>query len=215
MRDVIARIVDGSRFREFKKEYGTTIVTVSTARRLSLSLSSPHALTRRAGLRAHPRLPGRDRGEQRDPVLAVGAQGGALHRALLAARRAAPLPRQRHRLHGRLQGGARRHRQGWRKDGPRRRVRGRAEADRRRRRELRRWELRCAVACTSVLVRVKLRYGMQACVGARIRRGSSGCGQYVAFVFSLVHSLDGASQNAKVSVMGPGQLSQVMATVSK
>lgn len=28
MRDVIARIVDGSRFREFKKEYGTTLVTV-------------------------------------------------------------------------------------------------------------------------------------------------------------------------------------------
>ena len=28
MRDVIARVVDGSRFREFKKEYGNTIVTV-------------------------------------------------------------------------------------------------------------------------------------------------------------------------------------------
>ncbi len=28
MRDVISRVVDGSRFREFKKEYGTTIVTV-------------------------------------------------------------------------------------------------------------------------------------------------------------------------------------------
>lgn len=27
MREVIARVVDGSRFREFKKEYGTTIVT--------------------------------------------------------------------------------------------------------------------------------------------------------------------------------------------
>ncbi|EEB92248.1 hypothetical protein MPER_09273 [Moniliophthora perniciosa FA553] len=27
MRDVIARVVDGSRFREFKKEYGSTIVT--------------------------------------------------------------------------------------------------------------------------------------------------------------------------------------------
>ena len=27
MREVIARIVDGSRFREFKKEYGPTIVT--------------------------------------------------------------------------------------------------------------------------------------------------------------------------------------------
>lgn len=29
MRDVIARLVDGSQFREFKKEFGTTIVTVS------------------------------------------------------------------------------------------------------------------------------------------------------------------------------------------
>lgn len=29
MRDVIARIVDGSKFREFKKEYGPTIITVS------------------------------------------------------------------------------------------------------------------------------------------------------------------------------------------
>lgn len=28
MRDVIARIVDGSKFREFKKEYGTTMITV-------------------------------------------------------------------------------------------------------------------------------------------------------------------------------------------
>jgi acetyl-CoA carboxylase carboxyltransferase component len=28
MRDVIARVVDGSCFREFKKEYGPTIITV-------------------------------------------------------------------------------------------------------------------------------------------------------------------------------------------
>lgn len=28
MRDVIARVVDGSRFREFKKEYGPTMITV-------------------------------------------------------------------------------------------------------------------------------------------------------------------------------------------
>lgn len=27
MRDVIARVVDGSRFREFKSEFGTTVVT--------------------------------------------------------------------------------------------------------------------------------------------------------------------------------------------
>ncbi len=31
MRNVIARIVDGSKFREFKKEYGTTMVTVCFA----------------------------------------------------------------------------------------------------------------------------------------------------------------------------------------
>lgn len=30
MRDVIARIVDGSRFREFKKEFGPTIITVGS-----------------------------------------------------------------------------------------------------------------------------------------------------------------------------------------
>lgn len=35
MRDVIARVVDGSRFREFKKEYGPTIVTVRASTILS------------------------------------------------------------------------------------------------------------------------------------------------------------------------------------
>lgn len=38
MRDVIARIVDGSRFREFKKEYGTTMITVC---RIFIACSSP------------------------------------------------------------------------------------------------------------------------------------------------------------------------------
>lgn len=38
MRDVIARIVDGSRFREFKKEYGTTMITV---RLIVVACSSP------------------------------------------------------------------------------------------------------------------------------------------------------------------------------
>ena len=39
MRDVIARIVDGSKFREFKKEYGTTIITVSLPQLLDPSSS--------------------------------------------------------------------------------------------------------------------------------------------------------------------------------
>lgn len=37
MREVIARVVDWSRFREFKKEYGTTIITVC---RFALSIVS-------------------------------------------------------------------------------------------------------------------------------------------------------------------------------
>jgi len=41
MRDVIARVVDGSRFREFKKEYGPTMVTV----RLTSPLTLPSSLT--------------------------------------------------------------------------------------------------------------------------------------------------------------------------
>ena len=45
------------------------------------------------------------------------------------------------RLYGRLEGGARRDREGRREDGPCGRVRGRAKADRHRRRELRRGEL--------------------------------------------------------------------------
>ena len=38
MRDIIARIVDGSRFREFKKEYGTTMITVCL---IVVAFSSP------------------------------------------------------------------------------------------------------------------------------------------------------------------------------
>ena len=54
MRDVIARIVDGSRFREFKKEYGTTIVTVSN----QAKPTTKHLLTFYfLGLCEHPWLP--------------------------------------------------------------------------------------------------------------------------------------------------------------
>ena len=52
-------------------------------------------------VRPHPRPPGRDHREQRDPVLRVRAQGRALHRAVRPARRAAGVPAEHHRLHGR------------------------------------------------------------------------------------------------------------------
>ncbi len=61
VREVIARLVDGSRFHEFKERYATTLVT---------------------GFARTPRLPRRHRRQQRRPVLGVGAQGHALHRAL-------------------------------------------------------------------------------------------------------------------------------------
>ena len=54
VREVIARLVDGSRFHEFKARYGT---------------DAGHRL------RAPPRLPGRHRRQQRRALLRVGAQG--------------------------------------------------------------------------------------------------------------------------------------------
>ena len=68
VREVIARIVDGSR-----------------ARRVQAALR--HDARHR--LRAHPRLSGRHRRQQRHPVLGVGAEGRALHRAVRAARHSA------------------------------------------------------------------------------------------------------------------------------
>ena len=65
VREVIWRIVDASRFHEFKAR-----------------------LRRDARLRLRPHLgpPRRDPRQQRDPVLAVGAEGRALHRAVQPAR---------------------------------------------------------------------------------------------------------------------------------
>jgi hypothetical protein len=70
MREVIARVVDGSRFREFKKEYGQTIVTVRGAPSWwegGSAVPPSHLLSTRvcyvnctptlAGVRTHPRFP--------------------------------------------------------------------------------------------------------------------------------------------------------------
>ena len=110
VREVIARIVDGSRFHEFKA-----------------------AVRRHPGLRVrpHPRLPGRDRRQQRDPVLRVGAEGRALHRAVQPARHPAGVPAEHHRVHGRPRVRGRRDRQGRRQDGHRRRLLDRAQVHRR------------------------------------------------------------------------------------
>ena len=101
VREVIARLVDGSRFHEFKALYG------ADAR---LRLRAPQRAPRR-----HPR-------QQRHPVQRVRAQGRALHRALRPAQDPAAVPPEHHRLHGRprLRGG--RHRQARRQARDRRRT---------------------------------------------------------------------------------------------
>ena len=98
VREVIGRIVDGSEFHEFKKDYGTTLVT---------------------GFAHHRRPPRGDRGEQRHPLLRGRAQGRALHRAVRPARRAPGVPAEHHRLHGGPGRGGRWHCQERRQDGHR------------------------------------------------------------------------------------------------
>ena len=93
-------------------------------------------------LRAPARPPGRDPGQQRDPVQRVGAEGRALHRALRPAQDPARVPAEHQRLHGRARVRGGRHRQARREDGHRRQLRPRAEADRDRRRLVRRRQLR-------------------------------------------------------------------------
>lgn len=141
MRDAVARIVDGSRFREFKKEYGTTIVTVSPATVWFVFCLS-HTSLLATGLCTHSWLSSRNRGQQWHPVLAIGAQGDAFHRALLSAADTPTLPGERHGIHGWVEGGEGRYREGWREDGSRGRLRGRTQAHCGRRWELRGWELR-------------------------------------------------------------------------
>ena len=121
IREVIARIVDGSRFDEFKARFGTTLV---------------------CGFAHIDGIPVGDRRQQRRPVLGERAQGRAFHRALLAAPHSAGLPPEHHRLHGRAQIRGRGHRQAWREAGHGGCDDDGAEGDRDHRRLLRRRQLR-------------------------------------------------------------------------
>ena len=121
VRDIIARMVDGSEFDEFKKLYGTD-----------------------AGLRLRPHLglSGRHHRQQRHPVQRELAEGRAFHRAVLPARYPAAVPAEHHRLHGRQEVRSRRHRPRRRQARHRGRDRRRAEIHRGDRRLLRRRQLR-------------------------------------------------------------------------
>ncbi|KAI0332473.1 carboxyl transferase [Cubamyces sp. BRFM 1775] len=157
MRDVIARIVDGSRFREFKKEYGTTMVT---------GFANIHGY----------------------PVGIVANNGILFSQSALKATHFIELCSQRQipllflvNVTGYMVG-SKAEKGGIAKDGA---------------------KMVRAVACADVPK-------MTVIVGGSYGAGNYGmCGRAYSPRFLWMWP------NAKVSVMGPGQLSQVMATVSK
>ncbi len=96
VREIIARIVDGSEFDEFKARYGTTLV---------------------CGFARIEGMAGGHHRQQRHLVQRVGPQGRALHRAVLPAQGPAGVPAEHHRLHGGPQVRERRHCPQRRQDG--------------------------------------------------------------------------------------------------
>ena len=119
--EVIARVVDGSEFDEFKARYGTTLVTGFA--RLSGYL---------VGVVANNGVLYSESAHKRR----------SLHRIVQPARDAAGLPAEHHRIHGRPQIRGWRHRQRRREDGDRRIVHQRAQVHGDHRRQLRRRQLR-------------------------------------------------------------------------
>ena len=80
VREIIARLVDGSWFDEFKALYGTTLVC---------GFADIHG------------IPGRHPRQQRHPVLRKRIEGHAFHRALLPRGHSAGVPAEHLRIHGR------------------------------------------------------------------------------------------------------------------
>ncbi|KAI0347439.1 carboxyl transferase [Trametopsis cervina] len=157
MRDVIARVVDGSRFREFKKEYGTTIVT---------GFANVHGYP--VGIIAN------------NGILFSQSAIKATHFIELCSQRQIPLL-----FLVNVTGymvGSKAEKGGIAKDGA---------------------KMVRAVACADVPK-------LTVIVG-----GSYGAGNYGMSGRAYSPRFLWMWPNAKVSVMGPGQLSQVMATVSK
>jgi len=115
VREIIARIADGSEFAEFKKDYGETLVT-GILQPISLTpipcapglCSDTYSSTR---LRANTRPPSRHNRQQRHSLLGVIAQRRTLRPALHSATHPSRLPPKHQRLHGRRRRRKRRHSQ--------------------------------------------------------------------------------------------------------
>ena len=115
-REIITRLVDGSRFAEFKQEYGETLVT-----------GFAHIHGHPVGIVANNGV-----------LFAESAMKGAhFIETVRPTRHPAAVPPEHHRFHGGARIRARRHRQARREDGQRRRLRPRAQAHGRRGRVVR------------------------------------------------------------------------------
>ena len=77
MRDVIARVVDGSDFREFKKEYGPTVVTASLLVIYCVSLFE--LMTILSGFCSYSWLSSWNHCQQRNLVLPFGVESHPFH----------------------------------------------------------------------------------------------------------------------------------------
>jgi hypothetical protein len=142
VREVIARLVDGSDFLEFKARWPPTP---------SAAMPAPRATAR-----------GPDR-QQRPHPARRQHQGGAVHPAVRPVGHAAGVPAEHHRLHGRQGGRAGRRHQAWQQDDPGRGQRAGAQVHHRARRQLRRRQLRH--------VRARLRPALHLRLAQRAHRG--------------------------------------------
>ena len=85
--------MDGSRFREFKKEYGTTIVTVTGFLLDEVTRLMFHVLP---GICTHPWVPSWYRRQQWHTLLSLGAESHALHPTLLSTKDTSTFPCKRY-----------------------------------------------------------------------------------------------------------------------
>ena len=87
--EIIARIVDGSEFSEFKKDYGKTLVTGKSRSRMiptiDTSKSGENLTTQIYRLRTHLWSSSGHRCQQRHPLLRICSQGRTFHSTLLSA----------------------------------------------------------------------------------------------------------------------------------
>ena len=177
VREVIARIVDGGGFAEFKAEYGTTLVTG-----FARIHGHPVGIVANNGI-----------------LFAESALKGAHFIELCDQRGPAGVPAEHHRLHGRPGLRGRRHRQARRQDGDRGRVRPGAEAHRGHRRVVRRRQLLDVRA--GVLAAVPVHVAERPDLGDGRRAGRHGAGDRARgeMTAERAETLQGAASGSSTS----------------